>query len=347
MLIDPVQAVERHPVPGASFDDLNLNLIREHITTAVRRRGYTGATDPEDYLLYHGCITTGLDGVVVPTLAGIVSFARDPNLHIEYSGIDIAQFRGSQATSNSMLVSRQVRGDMVSLVDQTVELLWALTEHQARLDRTERVQEDAYPMIVLRELTVNAIVHRDWSYAGTRIRIQLFPDRVEWISPGGFPGRAPMGVTFETLLNAQVSRNPCLAQVLYHAGRVEAFGLGLDTVAAVLQESGSPIPEVIDTGDTFIIRVRGRNLSPEANRVAHELTTRQLRIIAEIKARGRCTSTVLNQTLGENRRTIQRDLKDLITQGFVLAEGATSNRVYSIRGSGPILGGTGSLAGLS
>lgn len=45
------------------------------------------------------------------------------------------------------------------------------------------------------------------------------------ISPGSFPGRAPNGVTLETLLYAQVSRNPALAQILYHAGKVESFGM--------------------------------------------------------------------------------------------------------------------------
>jgi len=48
--------------------------------------------------------------------------------------------------------------------------------------------------VALRELTVNAVAHRDWSYSGAYIRIQMFPDCIEWISPGGFPGRAPLSV---------------------------------------------------------------------------------------------------------------------------------------------------------
>ena len=55
--------------------------------------------------------------------------------------------------------------------------------------------------MALRELTVNAVAHRDWSYCGAYIRIQMFPDCIEWISPGGFPGRAPKGVSPETQLH--------------------------------------------------------------------------------------------------------------------------------------------------
>jgi predicted HTH transcriptional regulator len=325
---DLSRTTERQPIPGALFSDINLNLVREHIDTAIKRRGYDGPVEPEEYLIEHGCLLRDDDGILTPTLAGIVVFGREPHRHVSVCGIDIAQFSGPQPNTTDLVLSRQIRGDLMSIIDRAVELLWARSEHRTHIVGTERVEAHAYPQVVLRELTVNAVVHRDWSYAGTYIRIQMFPDRIEWISPGGFPGRAPNGVSVEALLHAQVSRNPALAQILYHSGRVESFGMGIDTTMTALQELGCRMPEVFDNGDIFLFRVWGKQLNGTNIAQPTNLTSRQRRIIAELTARGSCSSAELQEALHENVRNIQRDLRELMSHGMIIAEGATSNRTY-------------------
>jgi len=327
---DLSRATERQPILGALLSDLNLNLVREHIDTAIKRRGYDGPTEPEAYLLEHGCLLHNDDGTLRPTLAGVVAFGREPHRHVSVCGIDIAQFSGPRPNTTDLVLSRQIRGDLMSIIDRSVDLLWARTEHRTQILGTERIEEHAYPQVVLRELTVNAVVHRDWSYAGSYIRIQIFPDRIEWISPGGFPGRAPNGVSLETLLHAQVSRNPALAQILYDSGRVESFGMGIDTTLAALQDQGSRMPEVYDNGDIFLFRVWGNQLNGVNVVRPTNLTPRQRRIVAELTARGSCSSADLQEALGENVRNIQRDLRELMGRGVIMAEGATSNRIYRL-----------------
>jgi len=327
---DLSQMTERLPLSDTLLSDVNLNLVREHIDTAIKRRGYDGPTEPEEYLIEHGCLMRNDQGALIPTLAGIVAFGREPHRYVSVCGIDIAQFSGPRPNTNDLVLSRQIRGDLMTIIDRAVDLLWARTEHRTHIVGTERVEEHAYPQVVLRELTVNAVVHRDWSYGGAYIRIQLFPDRIEWISPGGFPGRAPNGVSLETLLHAQVSRNPALAQILYHSGRVESFGMGIDTTLSALQELGCRTPEVYDNGDIFLFRVWGKQLTEiEVARPA-TLTSRQRRIVATLTARGSCSSAELQEALDENVRNIQRDLRELLAQGVIVAEGATSNRTYRL-----------------
>jgi predicted HTH transcriptional regulator len=329
-MTDIMQNTERQPVPGARFDDINLNLVREHIETAIKRRGYSGPTNPQEYLLEHGCVSQTAAGDLLPTLAGIVCFAREPHHRVSVCGVDVAQFSSSNPNTSDLVLSRQIRGDLFTIIDKAIDLLWARTEHRTEMLGSERVEIHAYPMAVLRELTVNAVVHRDWSYAGSYIRIQMFPDRIEWISPGGFPGRAPNGVTLETLLYAQVSRNPAIAQVLYNAGKVESFGMGIDTVISALQENSCPAPEVFDNRDIFLFRVWGKKIRNERSNPLANLTPRQRRIVTEITVRGLCTSSELQNALNENVRNIQRDLKELLERNIITAEGATSNRRYRL-----------------
>lgn len=318
--------VELQPVAGATFQDLNENLVREHITTAVRRRAYQDSTDPRAYLLRHRCLIEE-GGQLVPTVLGILAFARDPNAWLPHAGIDVVQFDSPLPNSTKMLLSRQVRGDVVSLIDQTAELLWARTEHRINLRGTRRIEMDAYPLVVLRELTANAVLHRDWGITGSRIRIQIFPDRIEWISPGGFPGRRKK-ISFETLLNEHELRNHHLAQLLYLSERLEAFGLGYDSVAEAMRDAPRT-PVVTSTPERFTICVWGKTLAEGYRLTAPaELSERQQQILTLLANPQTQTAQALAETLGETPRTIQRDLRALLDAGLIMAEGNTRNRRY-------------------
>lgn len=326
-------SVELQPVVGATLSDLHENLIREHITTAVRRRAYQESTDPRAYLLRHRCLVEE-SGQLIPTVLGILTFARDPNAWLPHAGIDVVQFDSLLPNSTKMLLSRQVRGDVVSLIDQTAELLWARTEHRITLLGTRRVELDAYPLVVLRELTANAVLHRDWGMTGSRIRIQIFPDRIEWISPGGFPGRRTK-ISFEALLNEHQLRNHHLAQLLYLSQRLEAFGLGYDSVAEAMRDAPRT-PVVTSTPDRFIICVWGKEVTGSAHAPAPaELSERQERILTLLEDPATQTAQALAETLDETPRTIQRDLRTLLDAGLIVAEGNTrSRRYHALRDSG-------------
>lgn len=118
---DISQTTERQPVPGARFDDLNLNLVREHIETAIKRRAYTGPTEPREYLLEHGCVIPDSNGTLLPTLAGIVCFARDPHHRVSVCGIDVAQFSSSNPNTADLVLSRQIRGDLFTIIDKAID----------------------------------------------------------------------------------------------------------------------------------------------------------------------------------------------------------------------------------
>jgi ATP-dependent DNA helicase RecG len=179
-------------------------------------------------------------------------------------------------------------------------------------------------MIVLRELTTNAVVHRDLSIIGSQVRIHVYPTTIEWSSPGGLPA----GITIETLLTAQYARNPNLAQFLYHAGYIERFGMGLDAVIEVLRLQHMGDPEFYDDRHSFRVRVR-RATSQEP--AAPNLSTSEGRAhaIMEIFSRQKAwRQQELQQHLNIPRSTLQRDLTDLVRKGRLIAQGATRNRIF-------------------
>lgn len=324
-MTEPIASPERQPLVGTSIDDLSLNLVREHLQITSERREYSGPTDPIEYLIQHAAVVEGLDGALIPTITGILAFAREPDRWVAASGIDVAQFSGNQPSSSDLIFSKQMRGNLDTLIDRTVELLWARSEHRYRLEGAERIEEHAYPLVVLRELTVNAIIHRDWSQTGSRVRIQMFPDRIEWISPGGLPP----GVTVETLREEQVSRNPAIAQILYQAGKVETFGMGIDTVEDTLRAWGSRPLYVKDNRRRVLFCVYGRIFAaPREVSARAVLTDRATTILALIDQRGPMSISDLEETLHVSRRTLQYDLRKMIDSGMLIVTGATNNRRY-------------------
>ncbi len=319
------QLTERRPVAGSRIEDLDLDLVRRHIRTAVERRGYEGTGDPLAYLQRYHCLGPDGDGLR-PTIAGLLVFAGEPDRWLDTAGVDIAQFSGPNAHSTAMVFSRQIRGPIIDVINRTVDLLWARSEHRYRLEGAERVEEHAFNTTVLRELTVNTLCHRDWGLAGSIARIEMHPGFIRWVTPGGLPA----GVTVENIRVAQVSRNPALAQLLYHGGLVEKFGMGIDTVLDTLASMGCEPPIYHDDATFFTFQVFARPLSAVAGSDDQILTTRQERLLAEIGGRRAATSADLAAAIGEARRNVQRDLQILLKLGLLQMDGPTSRARYRL-----------------
>ena len=318
-------SIDSQPVPHARLEDLDFTAVQQHISTAKERGRYMGTADPTAYLRrYHGI--TDVDATPVPTLAGILAFAPDGDHLLPASGVDVVEFSGTTTRSTDIRFIEQVRGTLFAVIDRVTEILWDRSEHGYQLQGAQRVEEHAYPQVVLRELTVNALCHRDWSKTGSRVRVQIFPNGIEWISPGGLPE----GVTIQNLLEAQFSRNPALVGLLFQGGYIEALGLGMDTVFGTLRDAGSDLPHMKNAPHAFTIRVTAKPLGVRETTLVTQIADRQAAICDLIAQRGALSISEIEEALDVQRRTIQRDLGRLVKEGRLVVAGATNNRRYQL-----------------
>ena len=119
-----------------------------------------------------------------------------------------------------------------------------------------------FPTEVVRELVVNALVHRTYTTRGD-IFINIFTDRLEIHSPG----RLPFGVTPKNILSQSVRRNEHLSKVFYDLGLMEKEGSGYDLVYATLLGSGKPFPKVLETDERVSVIVQKQFVSKEVVRL--------------------------------------------------------------------------------
>ncbi len=99
----------------------------------------------------------------------------------------------------------------------------------------------AYAEAVVRELVVNALVHRPYTQRGD-IFLNLYPDRLEVVNPGSLP----VGVTPHNILHASVRRNEGLARVFHDLKRMEREGSGYDMIYDVLLSQGRGVPKTVE-----------------------------------------------------------------------------------------------------
>ncbi len=189
---------EIQPVSGSSVKDIDLLRLSEYFKV-IRQQP---APEPDDQqgwipLLVNTEFLAEGDGIFPATVAGLLLFGRNPGKFLPQSGIDAVAYRGVEKEYDS--VERlSIRGPMVRLGAESGTVdngLWEsalqfLRGHLSREkldDEGRRVRQWDYPLEVLREAVINALVHRDYLLSGTTIELSLYSDRLELISPGRLP----------------------------------------------------------------------------------------------------------------------------------------------------------------
>ena len=126
-----------------------------------------------------------------------------------------------------------------------------------------------YPAEAIREIVANALMHRDYHTAthGTQVRISLYPDRFEVVSPGGLHGIHAGHTDVAQLIDTSISstRNALLARLLEDVvipgtGRpvCENRGSGLRAAVQALDRMGMKPPEIDDRVRELVVTVHDR-----------------------------------------------------------------------------------------
>ncbi len=159
-------------------------------------------------------------------------------------------------------VNKLVWDDHTQSPMELIEAVWLevpdFREHYELPDGLYRQNVPAFDEIVVRELLVNALVHRPYTQRGDTF-LNLHPDRLEVVNPGPLP----LGVTPQNVLHTTVRRNEHLARLFHDLKLMEREGSGFDKIFEVLLSQGRPAPELIETHDRVQVTVRRRILKPE------------------------------------------------------------------------------------
>ena len=145
----------------------------------------------------------------------------------------------------------------IELVDAVWETVPAFRETYELRHGILAQQIPAYERAVIREVLVNALVHRPYTQRGD-IFFNLSPDRLTVVNPGPFPP----GVTAANILHTSVRRNDAMARLFHDIGLMEREGTGFDLMYATLLASGRGVPVPVEGHDRVEVTIPRRVVKP-------------------------------------------------------------------------------------
>lgn len=223
--------------------------------------------------------------------------------------------------------------DQLALAEMFIKNHLHLRAEILGLQRTETYE---IPIPAIREALINAIIHRDYSNFGRDIKLGIYDDCVNIVSPGGLPN----GITLEEALQGRSEiRNKVIARVFRELGYIEQWGSGIARIRQLCLEAGTPAPVFKETGDFFDIEfLRDQSLqSATVAEVAErsiggsigdhlsvdELTTRQAEVLQLIVDNPKISYRSMAERLQINNSAVKKHLEKLKELGVIERIGGT------------------------
>ncbi len=253
---------ELRPVSGTTLQDLDQRRLKDYFAR-LRQQDMPGDGDEPGWIT----LLTNTEVMVEDCvgIGGLLLFGSNPNRYLPHAGIDAAAFPGLEK-DYAVRERLAIRGPMTpllegsgrllenGLVEQSIEFVNRNTVPAARLEGgARRVAVPGYPVEVLREAMVNALIHRDYLLTNSDIEISLFEDRLEVTSPG----RLPNGITPDRMrVGCRAARNQLLKDVMRDYGYLEHMGLGVPRkIIRGMREHNGTEPELEERDEQFTLRL--------------------------------------------------------------------------------------------
>ncbi len=218
---------DEQPVPGTGFRTLDEDLWKSFLSSA-------GAAEPEAALEKMGFIAHDEHGVKRATVAGLLLCNRTPLERLPNACITATCYRGKDRTTGQ-IDAQTITGPLNRQIAEAVA--FALRNMRVAAHKAPAREElPQYSEEALFETITNAVVHRDYSIDGARIRLSMFGDRVEIQSPGALANN----LTVDDLAYRQSTRNEVLATALGRMSAGEIRGAGGRLY--VMERRGDGIP---------------------------------------------------------------------------------------------------------
>ncbi len=234
-----------------------------------------------------------------------------------FPGIDIVKFGESIS-----IIQKRVTFERISALDvyeKAIDVFRDYYQYEV-IQGADRKKMEQIPEAAFREAIANALIHRVWD-VDSQIRVAMFDDRIEILSPGGLPS----GITEKEYLSGKLSvlRNRNLANVFYRLGFVEIFGTGITRIKQLYTEALiRPEFEVSENAIKILlpIFVKNANLTEDEKEIYKFLSKTMLKPISEIAP-----------YIPFGKSKITKLLKDMEQKGVIAIEGKGRGTKYIIK----------------
>ena len=198
-----IMPFDEQAVPGTSKDTLQIRLCQRFL------REETSDSETEEILIKRRLLVQDDKDELRASVAGVLMCHNKPDNYLYNSFIQAVCYSGKTRDANYQVDAKDFSGTLDQQIVDAFNFVARYNKVSARKD-VGREEKPQYSMRAIFEALVNAVVHRDYSKHGSKIRLFMFADRLEIYSPGELANT----LTVDSLPFNQVTRNEILARLL-------------------------------------------------------------------------------------------------------------------------------------
>jgi ATP-dependent DNA helicase RecG len=290
------------PEPGASFADIDDKSVLGFIKDAEKSGRMPDVSDLSTEELFEKLRLTD-NGKL--KRAAIILFGKDPNRFYPNVMVKIGRFGNDDA---DLRFQETEEGNIIQLLKSVPsQLNHKFFTKQIDFEGMLRVEKGEYPVAALREMLLNALVHR--TYMGSMVQLRVYDNKLTLWNEGNLPE----GMALESLKRHHISRprNPIIADICFKAGYIDSWGRGTLKIINSCKEAGLPEPTITALDGGILVSLFKDKYSVEQLK-SLGLNERQMAAVEYVKANGKITNKDYQSLTGLSRETASRDLKTLI-----------------------------------
>jgi ATP-dependent DNA helicase RecG len=299
------------PIPGIAVKDLDSSTIDQFRKRAEKskRLNRESLKDNNADLMEKLRLT---DGEALKR-AAILLFHPEPDRWVSGAFVKIGYFRDNA----TLLYQDEIKGNLFQQLERTMDLL--LTKYTKALisyDGLQRVESYPVPVEALREILLNAIAHKDYASC-VPVQISVYENKIQFWNNG----QLPENWTVDQLLSKHSSQpyNPDIANTLFRAGLIEAWGRGIEGVLKKCREKGDVKPELVfDKNGLWVNFHLDHSLWGQSGDQSGDQSATEHQILSAISNK-ELSTTKIAEAIGMQSRTgsFRRTLKELLLSGYI------------------------------
>jgi len=231
--------------------DLSKDYVMEYLIKLRSQKQNLANLEDERILETQGMYQKGL-----PTVAGLMVLGQYPQEFFPQLSVTAMVVQGKEIgelgdESERFVDNKRIEGTIPQMIESTLAFVRRNMKVKTIInDEGTRADKPEYPIKAVREVILNALIHRDYSKHTdcSPVRLVMYEDRLELENPGGLYGR----ITVDNLGKVSAdTRNPYIAGALEIMIDKENRFLGIPTVISELKKANMPAPVFIDRRGVF------------------------------------------------------------------------------------------------
>lgn len=259
------------------------------------------------------------------THAGILFFGKHPQRFFHNAQLRVVRFKGTSVT-HPVIDRLDCSGTLWEIVNATEEFI-RKNIRLLSLRSSKSFQRDdkfEYPLDALREAIINGLIHRNYQEPAD-VRVFIFDDRVEIISPGTFPE----GVSPDKPMHKPI--NPILTQLMYDVGFIERYGSGIKMMQRLCEEWENTEPRYelhpLETKVIFDSPIQDTTFV-EIDDISEQLNDRQKNALFYVQTNRQIARKEYVEINDVSVRIAYKDLRDMVDKGILTVVGKGRSTKY-------------------